>query len=185
MIIRTRSAWLGQAAAAPSTKVAELTDAQWSQVTAAPKAVVKFYSPNCPYSRAFAPIYDSLSLQYPDVLFAAINVDQSVQQAGANKVQMLPTVVFFVNGVAKGRIDGVQDAGDFQQGMTAAFSGAAAPAGTAPAAAAPVAAAPAPGTPRAGTLVDTAPTSPLVYVGGGAAAIAVLGTAAYFLFRGK
>lgn len=186
--LRLRRAWLGQTpAAAPTTKVVELTDAQWSQVTAAPKAVVKFYSPNCPYSRAFAPIYDALSLQFPDVLFAAINVDNSVQQAGTNKVQMLPTVVFFMNGAAKGRIDGVQDAADFQQGMTAAFSGGAAgSAGTAaPPAGAAATAVPAPGAPRAGTLVDTAPTSPLVYVGGGAAVVAVLGTAAYFLFRGK
>ena len=179
MIIRTRSAWLGQAAAAPSTKVAELTDAQWSQVTAAPKAVVKFYSPNCPYSRAFAPIYEGLAAQYPDVLFAAINVDQSVQQAGVNKIQMLPTVIFFVNGVAKGRIDGVQEASDFQQGMATAFSA------STPAGAPAPAAAPAVGTPRAGTLVETAPTSPLAYVAGGAAAVAALGTAAYFLFRGK
>jgi len=177
--LRLQGAWLGQTPA-PTSKVVELTDAQWSQVTAAPKAVVKFYSPNCPYSKAFAPVYDALALQYPDVLFAAINVDQSVQQAGVNKIQMLPTVIFFVNGVAKGRIDGVQDAGDFQQGMTAAFSGGStAPAGT-PAAAA---ATPAVGVQRAGTLVETSPTSPLLYVGGGAAAVALLGTAAYFLFR--
>lgn len=181
-MIQRRVHWLAQAApAAPAARVVELTDAQWSQVTAAPKAVVKFYSPNCPYSRAFAPIYEGLASQFPDVLFAAINVDQSVQQAGTNKVSMLPTVVFFMNGTAKGRIDGVQDAGDFQQGMNAAFGGGAAvPAGTA----APAAAAPAVGTPRAGTLVDTAPTpSPLLYLGGGALAVAILGTGAYFLFR--
>jgi thioredoxin len=182
-MMKTTAIWLGQVApaAAPASKVVELTDAQWSQVTAAPKAVVKFYSPNCPYSRAFAPIYESLAAQNPDVLFAAINVDNSVQQAGANKVQMLPTVVFLMSGVAKGRIDGVQDASDFQQGMTAAFSSVAAPAST-PASTVPAAAAVAP---RAGTLVDTAPTtSPLIYVAGGATVVAALGTAAYFLFRG-
>lgn len=181
--MKARQVWLGQASApAATSKVVELTDAQWSQVTSAPKAVVKFYSPSCPYSRAFAPIYESLAAQNPDVLFVAVNVDSSVQQAGANKVQMLPTVVFFMNGTAKGRIDGVQDASDFQQGMTSAFSGAAAstPAATSGPAAAPAATAVAP---RAGTLVDTAPTPVLLYVGGGAAAVALLGTGAYFLFR--
>jgi thioredoxin 1 len=178
--LRLQRVWLGQAAA-PVSKVVELTDAQWSQVTAAPKAVVKFYSPGCPYSKAFAPIYEALSLQYPDVLFAAINVDQSVQQAGANKVQMLPTVVFFVNGKAVNRIDGVQDQGDFLAEMNKAFSGGGAAPAAAPASAVGTAAAP-----RAGTLVETAPTvSPFIYVGGGAAAVALLGTAAYFLFRGK
>lgn len=178
--LRLRRAWLGQTAT-PATKVVELSDAQWSQVTAAPKAVVKFYSPNCPYSRAFAPIYDALSLQYPDVLFAAINVDQSTQQAGTNKIQMLPTVIFFVNGQPVGRIDGVQDQSDFITEMSKAFSGG----GAAPAAT-PAATVPAVTSPRAGTLVDVpTPTSPIVYVAGGAAAVAALGTAAYFLFRGK
>lgn len=177
-MMKARQIWMGQAAAATS-KVVELTDAQWSQVTAAPKAVVKFYSPNCPYSRAFAPIYEALAAQYPDVLFAAVNVDTSVQQAGTNKVQMLPTVVYFVSGTAVNRIDGVQDQGDFVAEMNKAFSTGAAPAATPAAAAAAEA-------PRAGTLVDVAPTtSPLLYVAGGAAAVAALGAGAYFLFRGK
>lgn len=184
--MKARMVWLGQTATTPAaanSKVIEITDAQWSQVTAAPKAVVKFYSPNCPYSRAFAPIYDALSLQYPDVQFFAVNVDVSVQQAGTNKVQMLPTVVFFMSGVAKGNIGGVQDAADFQQGMATAF-GTPAPAGAAPAAAAPA------GTPaatpvRGGTLVDTAPPPVWPWAVGGAAAVAALGTGAYFLFRGK
>lgn len=178
--MKAQQIWMGQTPAPAASKVVELTDAQWSQVTAAPKAVVKFYSPNCPYSRAFAPIYEGLAAQYPDVLFAAINVDSSVQQAGANKVQMLPTVVYFVNGKAVNRIDGVQDQSDFLAEMNKAFSTGGAAAASTPAAAAPAEA------PRAGTLVDVpAPSSPIPYVLGGAAAVAALGTGAYFLFRGK
>lgn len=171
MMNASQDGWLGQAPAAPPVGVQEISDAGFSQVSAAPKAVVKFYSPNCPYSRKFAPIYEMVAQQYPDVLFVAVNVDQSVQQAGANKVQMLPTVVFFVNGQAVGRIDGVQEQGDFVGEMTRAFSGSAAP---------PQAAA----SPRSGTLVDVeAPkSSVLPYVLGGAAAVGVLG-AAYLLLK--
>lgn len=187
MIDLRKRPWLGMVPMAyrPSLGAApsDITDATFNQILAAPKAVVKFYSPGCPYSRKFAPIYEAVAPQYPDVFFASVNVDQDVQQAGVNKVQMLPTVVFFVNGKAVGRIDGVQDQGDFLQEMGKAFSGAPAAPQPSPAPAAPQEASV---SPRSGTLVDMPqPASPVPYVLGGAAAVVALGTAAYFLFLAK
>ncbi len=166
--------WLGQAEAAAAVK--PMSDQELvAAVATAPKSVVIFYSPNCPYSRKFLPIYEALAPQYPDVLFASVNVDQHVQQAGVNKVQMLPTVVFMVNGQPVGRIDGVQDQADFTTEMSKAFSG------TTQAAATTQTTTP---SQRSGTLIDTqASPSMLPYVLGGAAAVGVLGTAAYFIFR--
>jgi len=160
---------LGPAPAAASA-VQEIGDAEFSRVLSAPKAVVKFYSPGCPYSRAFAPIYEKLSSQYPDVLFAAVNIDQNFQQAGTNSVQMLPTVVFFANGKPVGRIDGVREQTDFVGEMGKAFGGA--PAGQAPTTTVP----------RAGTLVDV-PTTGSVgpYLIGGGIAAGLL-AAGYFIF---
>lgn len=171
-----RAIWLGQAAAAAAAGAAAgaaavraIGDQDFGQITAAPKAVVMFYSPNCPYSRKFLPIYQAIAPQYPDILFAMVNVDQYVQQAGLNKVQMLPTVVFFAQGKAVGRIDGVQEQSDFLGEMQKAFSGAA------PAAAA--------ASPRSGTLVAIEPVkSSVPYVLGGVAVVGVLGAAAYLLF---
>lgn len=165
-----RTAWIGQAAPAASA-VKPLTDAQFSQALLAPKAVVMFYSPNCPYSRKFLPIYEALAPQYPDVLFASVNVLEQVQNAGKYGVSMLPTVVFLVSGTEVNKIPGVQDQSDFLSEMNRAFSGQA-----------PAAAASAP--PRSGTLVETpAPKAPTwAYVAGGAAAIAVLGIASYVAF---
>jgi thioredoxin-like negative regulator of GroEL len=155
--------------------VQELSDAAFGQVLSAPKAVVKFYSPNCPYSRKFAPIYDAVGPGYPDVLFAAVNVDQNIQNAGKYRFQMLPTVIFFANGQEVGRAEGIQDQGDFTSELSRAFSGT--PAAAAPNVApqgCPVAIAP----PPASSTLST-----VGYVLGGATVVGVLGTAAYFLLR--
>lgn len=168
------------AAGGTAAGVQELGDADFSRILSAPKAVVNFYAPTCPYSQKFDPIYKALASQNPDVLFAAVNVNQHTQQAKANKLQMTPTVVFFVNGKAVGRIDGVQDQADFVAEMGKAFGGAptAAPA---PTPAAPQAQA-VPTSQRSGTLVDVeASGSPWPYIAGGVAAAGLL-TAAYFLF---
>lgn len=179
-MLTQRALWLGQAVVDQGSAVKPLSDQALVEALAStPKAVVKFYRPSCPYSQKFAPIYEAVAAQYPDVLFAAVNVDQDVQQAGANKVQMLPTVVFFVNGKAVGRIDGVQDQGDFLSEMGKAFS-------ATPGAVQPAAQAAVPTSPRSGTLVAIeAPPSVLPYVLGGVAAAGVLGVAAYFLFIAK
>jgi thiol-disulfide isomerase/thioredoxin len=163
---------LAQAAAPGAAKA--IGDADFGQVLAAPKAVAMFYSPNCPYSRAFMPIYQGLAAQNPDVLFATVNVDQYIQNAGKYKTRMLPTVVFFVNGQEVGRIDGVQEQSDFVVEMSRAF------AGQAPAAAA-TAAAP----PRGGTLVEssTIPTpSAVPIILGSVAALGLLGAIGYAIF---
>jgi|FLYN01.1.fsa_nt_gi thioredoxin 1 len=166
---------LGQETPPAAPRVQEIGDAEFQKVVlAAPKAVVKFYSPSCPYSQRFAPIYETLAAQHPDVVFAAVDVTRHIQQAAMNNVQMLPTVVFFANGKAVGRIDGVQDPADFEAQMAKAF-------GTAPATPSEPPAVPK----RGGTLVDVeeteAPSSIAPYVLGGVAAAGLL-TAAYFLF---
>lgn len=161
---------LGQAAGGAKG----ISDAEFGQVLAAPKAVAMFYSPNCPYSQKFLPKYQALAAQYPDVLFVQVNVDQSVQNAGKYNTRMLPTVVFFVNGQEVGRIDGVQEQSDFVVEMSRAF------AGQAPA---PKAEAAAP--PRGGTLVESAtiPTpSAVPIVLGSVAALGILGAIGYMIF---
>jgi thioredoxin-like negative regulator of GroEL len=167
-----RAIWLGQAAG-QGIGVKAMGDQELvAAIASAPKAVAIFYSPNCPYSRKFLPIYEALAPQYPDVLFASVNVDQHVQQAGLNKVQMLPTVVFFVNGKPVGRIDGVQEQSDFIAEMGKAFSGTPAAAAATP-------------SPRSGTLVAIEPSAAakvVPYVLGGAVVLGVLGAAGYLIF---
>lgn len=154
--------------------VMAIGDAEFGQVLAAPKAVAMFYSPGCPYSQKFLPKYQALAAQYPDVRFASVNVDQSVQNAGKYNTRMLPTVVFFMNGQEVGRIDGVQEQSDFTVEMSRAF------AGQAPAPAAE-AAAPA----RGGTLVESATVpapSPVPIILGSVLGVGLLGAIGYMIF---
>lgn len=161
---------LGQAVEAKA-----FTDATFAQVLAAPKSVAMFYSPNCPYSRKFLPIYQALAGPSAGVLFAMVNVDENVQNAGTYKVHMLPTVVFFVGGKEVGRIDGVQEQSDFTAEMAKAFSGGAA---QAPAAAAAQASAE-----REGTTVAT-PSGPSTsaVVLASAVGLGILGAVGYAIF---
>lgn len=152
----SQKAWLGKAFLNLGSPVKTVSD---ESLTAAlysnPKVVVKFYSPGCPACRTFAPIYESLAAQYPDVLFADVNVDDDFQQATANQVQVIPTVVFFVNGQAVGRIDGVGSQADFVAQMNRAFSSA--------------------------TSQGNGSSSAAPSVLGGVALVAAIGAAAYFL----
>lgn len=159
---------LGQTPAAPTG-----TEGKFAEVLAAPKAVVLFYSPSCPYSQKFMPIFESIAQQYPDVMFAALNVEQFRDNAVTYKVRMLPTAIYLVNGQEVNRIDGVGDQGDFVTEMNKAFS----PTPTVT---------PGPEPARAGTLIQAVPapspiSTPALVVGGlvGAGLLAAIGYAIF------
>jgi thioredoxin-like negative regulator of GroEL len=172
-----RRIWIGQAADQAPVAAKVLTDQTFNEAMAAPKAVAMFYSPNCPYSRKFMPIFQSLAGQSKDVLFATVNVDENVANAGTYKVHMLPTVVFLVSGKEAGRVDGVQEQSDFTAEMAKAFSGGSAPA----AAEAKTIQATAD---REGTPVVTAPQgpSPAAYILGGTVIAGILGAVGYAIW---
>lgn len=132
-----------------------------------------FYSPNCPYSRAFMPIFQNQAGQSPDVLFATVNVDENIQNAGKYKVRMLPTLVFFVGGKEVGRIDGAKEQSDLLAQMANAFAGGA----TASQAAVQASAK------REGTesVTTEGPSNTPIYVAGGLG-VALLGAIGYIIF---
>jgi thioredoxin 1 len=102
-----------------------VTDANFSQVLAAPRAIVDFWSPSCPHCVTFKPIYESVAAQMGDqILMAAADVDQAPQSAGQYHVQSLPTVVFLENGKEVHRIEGGMSQQDFLAEISRAFSGA-------------------------------------------------------------
>lgn len=167
-----RTIGLGQAATPPAGAAKAYTDQNFSEVLAAPRAIAMFYSPNCPRSRAFMPIFQGQAGQSPDVLFATVNVDENIQNAGKYKVSLLPTLVFFVNGQEIGRIDGAQEQSDLTAEMAKAFAGGATPAQAAAQASAT----------RAGTeSVATAPSNTPIYVAG-ALGVGLLGAIGYIIF---
>ena len=75
----------------------DLSDAAFGQALSAPKAIVDFWSPGCPHCMQFKPIFEAVASQYPDILFAAVNVDNYQQNAAIYQISGLPTVVFLQN----------------------------------------------------------------------------------------
>lgn len=109
-----------------------VTDATFSQVLAAPKAVVDFWSPSCPACMAYKPVYEEVAASTPGILMAmGKDVDIPVT-AGNYNISGIPTTIFFMNGKEVGRIEGSVSKQQLQSEMARVFGGsvqAGAPAG--------------------------------------------------------
>jgi thiol-disulfide isomerase/thioredoxin len=147
----------------------DLTDATFSQVASAPKAIVDFWSPGCPHCMQFKPIFEATAAQYPDILFAAVNVDNYQQNAAIYQISGLPTVVFFQNGKEVDRmVGGAGSAGEFQAEIAKAFSGG----GSSPQGLTP-----------AGVPMMAPESSTLSKIVGATALVGVLGAVSYFGYQ--
>lgn len=123
--------WLGKVPLVdrPSMGAAakDISDADFAGIMSAPKAIVDFGSPGCPHCVAFAPVFEAVAAQYPDIVFASVNTDNYQQNAAIYQISGLPTVVFFANGKEVDRMVGPSDQGSFVAEIAKAFSGAGTP----------------------------------------------------------
>src|SRR5262245_32093448 len=75
--------------------VTSLTDATFSQARSAPRAVIDFWSPTCPYCVAYKPDFEAVAARAPsDVLMATVNVNEAPQAAGSFGLTGIPLTVF-------------------------------------------------------------------------------------------
>ncbi|HEX8169798.1 MAG TPA: thioredoxin [Thermoanaerobaculia bacterium] len=84
----------------------ELTDASFRDAIARGATVVDFWAAWCGPCRAIAPVIEELASQRGDVRFAKLNVDEHPRTAAAVGAQSIPLLVFFRDGVEKGRLVG-------------------------------------------------------------------------------
>jgi thioredoxin len=75
----------------------EVTDATWeSEVVGSDEpVVVDFWAPWCGPCRGFAPVFEKVSEQHPDVVFAKVNTDEQQELAGAFGIRSIPTLMVF------------------------------------------------------------------------------------------
>jgi thioredoxin 1 len=83
-----------------------VTDATFQQTIAKGSYVVDFWAAWCGPCRMIAPILDELASQRSDVRFAKLNVDENPRTAAAFRVQGIPLLVFFKDGMEAGRVTG-------------------------------------------------------------------------------
>lgn len=57
--------------------------------------LIDFWAPWCGPCRQFAPVFDSMSEQHPDIVFAKVNTEEERELAGHFNIRSIPTLMAF------------------------------------------------------------------------------------------
>jgi thioredoxin 1 len=76
--------------------VVELTKDNFEQViTSNPTVIVDYWAPWCGPCRGFAPVFERVAEQHPDVVFAKVNTDEEQEIASHFQIRSIPTLMVF------------------------------------------------------------------------------------------
>ena len=64
-------------------------------IVGSPFVVVDFWAPWCGPCRSFAPVYDRVSSDHPDVVFAKVNTEDEQELAAHFHIRSIPTLMIF------------------------------------------------------------------------------------------
>lgn len=84
----------------------DLSDTNFKSEIGKGKTVVDFWAAWCGPCRMIAPLIEQLAAERSDVRFGKLNVDQNPRTASEFRVQGIPLLVFFKDGVERGRVVG-------------------------------------------------------------------------------
>jgi thioredoxin len=83
-----------------------ITDATFRNTIARGAVIVDFWAPWCGLCRTIGPLIEQLAAERRDLRFGKLNVDENRQTTHAFGVQGIPAIIFFRDGVEKGRVVG-------------------------------------------------------------------------------
>lgn len=96
--------------------VVELTKENFEQVvTGNPTVVVDYWAPWCGPCRGFAPVFEKVSEQHPDVVFAKVNTDEEQEIAQHFQIRSIPTLMVFREQIIVFSQPGALAQGPFEQ----------------------------------------------------------------------
>jgi thioredoxin 1 len=76
--------------------VIELTKQNFEEtITNNPFVIVDFWAPWCGPCRSFAPTYEKVSEDHPDILFTKVNTEEEQELAMHFQVRSIPTLMIF------------------------------------------------------------------------------------------
>lgn len=80
--------------------IQELTANDFTATTDKPGIVlIDWWAPWCGPCRSFAPIYEKVAAQNPDITFGKVNTQDEPALAGAFQIQAIPTLMVFRDGI--------------------------------------------------------------------------------------
>jgi thioredoxin len=91
-----------------------LSDAGFAQQIASGKWLIDFWAPWCGPCRMIAPVLDEIASQRSDVRIGKLNVDENQRTAVQYRAMSIPLLVFFRDGVEKGRVVGAVPKGHIE-----------------------------------------------------------------------
>ena len=71
--------------------------------------LVDFFADWCGPCKMLAPVLEDVSLQYPDIKFVKVNVDENMDLAERFGIMSIPTVYLFKDGEVIAKTGGYQD----------------------------------------------------------------------------
>ncbi len=76
--------------------VVELTKDNFEEVVTSNEfVIVDFWAPWCAPCRSFAPTYEKVSEDHPDIVFAKVNTEDEQEIAGHFQIRSIPTLMIF------------------------------------------------------------------------------------------
>ena len=95
-----------------------LTDTTFAQTIGTAPFVVDFWAPWCGPCRTIGPILDQLAAERHDVRIGKLNVDENPRTASQFNARSIPLLVFFKDGVERGRVVGAVPRGHIEAAIT-------------------------------------------------------------------
>lgn len=77
----------------------EITRANFDETVKEGTVIIDWWAPWCGPCRAFAPIFESVAKQHPDVVFGKINTEDQPELAGEFGIRSIPTLMVIRDGV--------------------------------------------------------------------------------------
>ena len=77
--------------------------------------IVDFWAPWCGPCRMFAPTFEAVSEQYPDVVFAKLNTEEQQELAASFNIRSIPTLMVFREKVIIFTLAGMLPKAGFEQ----------------------------------------------------------------------